>query len=78
VDYVVGALRYNDVNVQLCSVYACVQLYSRGPATQSSQMVHSTRVTQKLVHDLVHVLEQTNHTGLISSLVGQHHVLHGD
>ena len=66
----VGGLKYNDVNVQLASVYTCVQLYSQGPAGQSSQMVHHQRVTQKLVHDLLHVLEQTSHSGLISSLVG--------
>jgi len=71
IDYMMGGLKYNDVNVQLASVYTCVQLYSRGPADHSSQLVHNHRVTQKLVHDLLHVLEQTNHAGLISSLVGQ-------
>lgn len=68
----VGGLKYNDVNVQLASVYTCIQLYSRGPASQSSQMVQHPRATQKLVHDLLHLVMNTNHAALISGLVGEY------
>jgi len=77
IDYVVGGLKYNDVSVQLASVYICIQLYSRGPAGHSSQMVQYPRVTQKLVHDVVHLLKHANHDALISSLVGQYNSAFG-
>jgi len=71
VDYVVGGIKYNDVTVQLACVYTCIQLYSGQPAGQSSVMVRHPRLTQKLVHDVVHLLNHTNNNALISSLVGQ-------
>ena len=71
-DYMVGGLKYNDISVQLASVYTCIQLYSRGPAGQSCQMVQCPRVTQKLVHNLLQLLEHTNHNALITSLVGRY------
>ena len=71
IEHVVGGLKYNDVNVQLASVYVCIQLYSLTPSRQLSRhALHHPRLTQKLVHDLLHLLEHTNHSALISSLVG--------
>ena len=71
IEFVVGGLKYNDVNVQLASTYVCIQLYSPAPSGQSSRTLHHPRLTQKLVCDLLHLLENTNHNALISSLVGQ-------
>ena len=71
IDYVVEGVTYSDVNVQLACVYTCIQLYSQRPPGQSSHMLDHPQVTQKLVHDLLQLLEHTNHAALISSLVGQ-------
>jgi len=70
IEYVVGGLIYSDINVQLASVYTCIQLYSLSPSGQLAHMLHHPRLKQKLVHNLLYLLEHTNDSALIASLVG--------
>lgn len=64
----VGGLKYNEVRVQLASVYVCLQLYST--TGQAGHTIDHPQLMRKLVNNLLHVIENTDHSALISSLVG--------